>query len=212
MEFKRFLDELIKKIEQTEEKPKLLIHSCCAPCSSYVLEYLSKYFDIAVYYYNPNIYPPEEFHKRLSEQQKYSCVFAGKEVEVIGTEYDSDSFYSAVKGLENEPEGGKRCRECFYLRLRKTGEYAKENGFDYFTTTLSISPHKNATVLNEVGDKISEELGIKYLYSDFKKKNGYLRSCELSKEYGIYRQDYCGCIFSKNESDKRKKNKESGMV
>lgn len=205
MEYKLFLDNIIKEIENKEYKPKLLLHSCCAPCSSYVLEYLSRYFDITVFYYNPNIYPPEEFHKRLAEQEKYSSIFAGEDVKVVGTEYDSDSFYSAVKGLENEPEGGKRCRECFYLRLLKTGEYAKQNGFDWFTTTLSISPHKNATVLNDVGKEVAEKLGVNYLYSDFKKKNGYLRSCELSKEHGIYRQDYCGCVFSKTEAEKRRK-------
>lgn len=207
MEFKLFSDDMIKELEQRETRGKLLLHSCCAPCSSYVLEYLSKYFDISVYYYNPNIYPPEEFKKRLIEQQKFSRVFAGQEVEVVGTEYDENEFYSAVKGFEKEPEGGERCRKCFYLRLFKTAEFAKENGFDYFTTTLSISPHKNAGVLNEVGHEVSLITGVPYLYSDFKKKNGYLRSCELSKQHGIYRQDYCGCIFSKNEAEQRRKNK-----
>lgn len=208
MEFSLLSDEFLKELENKEIKPKLLLHSCCAPCSSYVLEFLSSYFEISVYYYNPNIYPPEEFHKRLQEQEKYSSIFAGKNVEVVGAEYDENEFYTAVKGLEKEPEGGVRCRECFYLRFLKTAEYAKNHGFDYFTSTLSISPHKNAKVLNEVGNEVSEKTGIKYLYSDFKKKNGYLRSCELSKEHGIYRQDYCGCIFSKNEAEMRRKNKE----
>lgn len=192
----KFLEGVINEIEQTGIKKSLLLHSCCAPCSSYVLEYLCKYFDITVFYYNPNIYPPEEYYKRCEEQIKFTREFMGNNVKVITEEHRDKEFYDAVKGLENEPEGGARCRECFSLRLEETAKYGKEHGFDYFTTTLSISPHKNAEVLNEVGSEISKKIGIDYLYSDFKKKNGYLRSTELSKEYGIYRQDYCGCVFS----------------
>ena len=192
----KFLENVIKEIEQTGIKKSLLLHSCCAPCSSYVLEYLSKFFDITVFYYNPNIYPEEEYYKRAEEQVKFTESFLGKDIKVITEEHRAKEFYDAVKGFENEPEGGARCRECFYLRLSETAKYAKNYKFDYFTTTLSISPHKNAEVLNEVGGEIADKTGIPYLFSDFKKKNGYLRSTEISKQYGIYRQDYCGCVFS----------------
>lgn len=205
MDIKNYLDELTTKIKQQNKRPRLLLHSCCAPCSSYVLEYLSEFFEITVFYYNPNIYPPEEFEKRLQEQKKYSTIFANKNIDVVDVGYDEREFYSAVKGLENEPEGGKRCEKCFYIRLEKTCQYAKKHGFDYFTTTLSISPHKNAKLLNETGTQIAEKYGVSYLYSDFKKKNGYLRSCELSKQHNIYRQNYCGCIFSKKEAESRNK-------
>lgn len=196
------LEIMLKDIEKSGKKPSLLLHSCCAPCSSYVLEYLSEFFNITVFYYNPNIFPPEEFLLRLDEQKKFSSLFAGEKIEVVSEGYDPKEFFDAVKGLEEEPEGGVRCRKCFELRLKKTAEYAKEHDFDYFTTTLSISPHKNARVLNEVGEEVAKKVGVKHLYGDFKKKNGYLRSCELSKEYGIYRQDYCGCVFSKREREK----------
>lgn len=205
MDIKNYLDELTTKIKQQNKRPRLLLHSCCAPCSSYVLEYLSEFFEITVFYYNPNIYPPEEFEKRLEEQKKYSTIFANENIDVVDVGYDQNEFYSAVKGLENEPEGGRRCEKCFYIRLEKTCQYAKKHGFDYFTTTLSISPHKNAELLNETGAQIAEKYGVSYLFSDFKKKNGYLRSCELSKQYNIYRQNYCGCIFSKKESESRNK-------
>ena len=195
------LDKVLKNLNG--RKPKLLIHSCCAPCSSYVLEYLNVYFDITILYYNPNIYPETEFYKRVAEQEKLVNAM-GLSSEIINIGYNSNEFYSAVKGLEKEPEGGRRCEKCFYLRLEKTAQIAKERGFDYFTTTLSISPHKNAQVLNELGREIAEAYGISYLFSDFKKKNGYRRSCELSVEYNLYRQDYCGCPFSKAEAEARK--------
>jgi predicted adenine nucleotide alpha hydrolase (AANH) superfamily ATPase len=186
--------------------PTLLLHSCCAPCSTYVLEYLSQYFKITVYYYNPNIYPPEEFYKRTDEQERLIKNMKFKNpVSFVSCDYDSEMFYSSVKGLESIPEGGKRCEECFKLRLRKTAEFAYLNNFDYFTTTLSISPLKNSMILNDIGKSLSEEFNIKYLYSDFKKKNGYKRSCELSKEYDLYRQNYCGCVFSKKEAEERNK-------
>lgn len=199
------LDKKIEEIQKAQTRPKLLLHSCCAPCSSYVLEYLNKYFDITVYYYNPNIFPPEEFYKRSDEQVKFTEAFLNGKAEVIQEAYENEKFYETVKGLEQEPEGGARCRKCFALRLEKTARFAKEHGFDYFTTTLSISPHKNAAALNEVGGEIGEKIGVSYLFSDFKKRNGYLRSCALSKEYGIYRQDYCGCVFSKKEAESRRK-------
>ena len=188
--YQLLLDEQLKKLYG---RKKLLLHSCCAPCSTYVLEYLKEYFDITLLYYNPNIYPPDEFYIREKEQKRL-CEALGIGEVFIG--YDENEFYKAVRGLEKEPEGGARCLECFRLRLFKTAEYAKNNGFDFFTTTLSISPHKNAEVLNSVCKEASEKFGVPNLWADFKKRGGYKRSCELSEEYGIYRQNYCGCIFS----------------
>ena len=189
------LDKVLKNLNG--RKPKLLIHSCCAPCSSYVLEYLNVYFDITILYYNPNIYPETEFYKRVAEQEKLVNAM-GLSSEIINIGYNSNEFYSAVKGLEKEPEGGRRCEKCFYLRLDKTAQIVKERGFDYFTTTLSVSPLKNEQILNQIGKQLSEKYDIPYLYSDFKKKNGYKRTIELSKKYELYRQNYCGCIFSQN--------------
>lgn len=189
------LDKEIQALDG--RRPSLLLHSCCGPCSTYVLEYLSQYFDITVFYYNPNIYPPEEFEKRTVEQKKLiEKMFPDKSVGFVEGQYDDNRFYEAVKGLEDLPEGGERCFKCYRLRLEETAKKAKEYGFEYFTTTLSISPHKNAQKLNEIGEAVAQEYGLKYLLSDFKKKNGYKRSCELSAEYEIYRQDYCGCVFS----------------
>ena len=194
--------ELEKTLDKIGDKvPRLLLHSCCAPCSSYVLEYLSNYFEITVLYYNPNIYPEEEFSKRLAEQKHLLKQMNFKNsVKVIDKGYNPQEFYNAVRGLENEKEGGARCEKCFYLRLMKCGEIAKQGGFDYFTTTLSISPLKSAEVLNRIGGEISQKVGVPYLYSDFKKKDGYKRSVLLSAQYGLYRQNYCGCIYSKNEA------------
>ena len=189
---------LEKEIENNKDRiPKLLLHSCCAPCSSYVLEYLSEFFEIAVFYYNPNIYPPEEYFKREEEQKRFiEKIPAKNPIHFIAGEFEEEKFYETVKGMENEPEGGQRCFACYALRLEKTAQEAQKGGFDYFTTTLSISPHKNAQELNRIGDEIAAEYGVKYLFSDFKKKGGYKRSCELSEEYGMYRQDYCGCVYS----------------
>ena len=181
-------------------KPKLLLHSCCGPCSTYVLEYLSNYFDLTVFYYNPNIYPPGEFFMRSGEQKRLLLqMFPDNSVAFEEGEYEDKRFYEAVKGLEKLGEGSERCKECFRLRFEETAQKAVQGSFEYFTTTLSISPHKNAQVLNELGAEAAEKYGIKYLFSDFKKKNGYKRSCELSEQYGIYRQNYCGCVFSKQE-------------
>lgn len=201
--YQKEMENVIVKHQKNGKVPKLFLHSCCAPCSSYVLEYLSDFFEITVFYYNPNIFPLEEFEKRTEEQRmlieklpvKYPITF-------VAGDYDSEKFYAMAKGLEQVPEGGERCFKCFELRLRKSAELAKEGGFDYFTTTLSISPLKNAEKLNEIGEQLAEEYGISYLTSDFKKKNGYKRSTELSKEYGLYRQDYCGCVYSKIEREK----------
>ena len=180
--------------------PTLALHSCCGPCSSYVLEYLSQYFRITVFYYNPNIYPEEEYRIRAREQQAFIARFPAKHpISFVEGEFDTDLFYETVRGLEKEPEGGKRCEACFRLRLEETVKLAKRMGADYFTTTLTISPMKNAALLNEIGQKLGEKYGVKWLFSDFKKKGGYQRSVELSREYGMYRQDYCGCVFSMEE-------------
>lgn len=204
--YQKILDDTIQKIICDETVPKLLIHSCCAPCSSYVLEYLSEYFEITVLYYNPNIFPKEEYEYRIKEQKRLiEEMRFTKPVKFIATEYTPWDFYNNIKGYEKEFEGGKRCEICFKVRLEEAAKIAKEKGFDYFVTTLSISPMKNSALLNEIGTKLGEKYGIKYLMSDFKKKNGYKRSVELSKIYDLYRQDYCGCIYSKNERINRMK-------
>ncbi len=201
--YQKELDKIINNNIKEEKVPTLLLHSCCAPCSSYVLEYLSQYFKITVLYYNPNIFPKEEYEYRISEQARLiENMPAKNKISFISTEYEPEHFYNIAKGLENEPEGGKRCEECFRLRLSYAASIAKEQGFDYFTTTLSISPLKNSEILNKIGDEISQKYGVLHLTSDFKKRNGYKRSVELSKEYNLYRQDYCGCIYSKLEREK----------
>lgn len=194
------LEKIIENHKKQGEIPTLLLHSCCAPCSSYVLEYLSKYFKITVLYYNPNIYPDEEYFKRVSEQKQFIDKFPTEnKIDFIEGNFDKKRFYETVKGKEHLPEGGERCFLCYELRLREAAEYATRGNFDYFTTTLSISPLKNAQKLNEIGLNLAKQYGVKYLVSDFKKKNGYKRSTELSQQYGMYRQDYCGCVFSKEE-------------
>lgn len=189
-----------------KDNKKLLLHVCCAPCSSHVLETLENMYDITAYFYNPNITEGEEYIKRISELRRFvgEADFA-KNVKVEEGAYEPELFFELSEGLEEEPERGRRCYKCYELRLRKTAEYAKKNGYDIFTTTLSISPHKNAAWLNEIGKRLSEELDIEYLYSDFKKKNGYARSIELSKEYNLYRQNYCGCIYSRRAAENRVK-------
>lgn len=204
--YQKEMEKLINQLQKENKPPRLLLHSCCAPCSSYVLEYLSQFFSITVFYYNPNIFPLEEFEKRIEEQKMFIEKLPVKyPISFIAGDYDSEKFYEMAKGLEKVKEGGERCFKCFELRLRKSGEVAREGGFDYFTTTLSISPLKNAEKLNEIGERIGAEVEVPYLNSDFKKKNGYKRSTELSKEYGLYRQDYCGCIYSKMEREEQKK-------
>lgn len=199
--YSKELENLIEQFERDERVPSLLLHSCCAPCSSYCIEYLSKYFNVTVFYYNPNIYPDEEYYHRVKEQQEFINKFPTKHpVSFIEGDFEKNRFYEEVaKGLEEEPERGRRCVKCFDLRLRETAKRAKAEGFDYYCTTLSISPMKDAVLLNELGAKIGAEIGIPFLPSDFKKRNGYLRSCEISKEYDMYRQDYCGCEYSLNE-------------
>lgn len=199
------LDKTLDELQKSSETPTLLLHSCCAPCSSYVLEYLSRYFYITIFYYNPNIDTRSEFDRRVNEQKRLIQEMPmAHEVKFIEGAYDSDRFYEMAEGMEDMPEGGERCFKCYRLRLEEAAKEAKKRGFDCFTTTLSISPLKNAQVLNETGKELSEKYGVKYLYSDFKKKEGYKRSCELSKEYGLYRQDYCGCEFSKKEAEVRR--------
>lgn len=201
--FQIILDNTLKKLKSENKRPSLLLHACCAPCSSYVLEYLSSYFDITVFFYNPNITEDREYEKRAKELVRMIGEMPlDNEVKFINGEYEPSKFTDIAKGLEDAPEGGERCFKCYRLRLEETASSAKKGGFDYFTTTLSISPHKNAQVLNEIGKELSEIYDVPYLFSDFKKRNGYKRSCELSEIYNLYRQNYCGCIYSKKESEK----------
>ena len=196
--YQKELDKILLELQKEGKVPRLLLHSCCAPCSSYVLEYLSDYFEITVFYYNPNIYPESEYSKRVIEQQNLIRKMPFRNpVTFMAGAYEKEKFYQIAEGLEHVKEGGERCFRCYELRLRETAQKAVQGGFDYFTTTLSISPLKNAQKLNEIGMQIGSELGIDYLVSDFKKKNGYKRSVELSEQYGLYRQDYCGCEFSR---------------
>ena len=200
--YQLLLDREIEMLSEEGRVPRLLLHSCCAPCSSYTLEYLSKHFEITVYYYNPNIYPEEEYERRVSEQTRFiSELPAEHPVSLIVGKYDPAEFYEAVKGLEHIREGGERCFACYRLRLESTARLAAELGFEYFTTTLSISPYKNAPRLNSIAEELAGIYRIKSLPSDFKKREGYKRSVELSKQYGLYRQDYCGCVFSQRERE-----------
>ncbi len=182
-------------INSLEYKPKLLLHSCCAPCSSYVIDYLHDFFNITIIYYNPNIFPIEEYEKRKEEQLKFIKNY--NDIDFMDCDYDNDLYNRVIKGLENEPEKGKRCNVCFKLRLEKTATEAVKHSFDYFGTTLTVSPYKNASLINEIGEEIGKEKKILWLYSDFKKNDGYKKSIELSKKYNLYRQDYCGCTYSK---------------
>lgn len=189
------LEQLLKELRG--EKKRLFLHCCCAPCSSYVLEYLHSYFDITIFFYNPNITWEEEYKKRKEELKRYlQEVPFGSEILIRDADYEPQRFIEIAKGHEEDPERGERCERCFRLRLEKTARKAKEGAFDYFCTTLSISPHKNAQLLMQVGEELGKQYGVVYLPSDFKKKNGYKRSIELSKQYQLYRQDYCGCVYS----------------
>ena len=202
--YQRELEAVIKENESKSRVPRLLLHSCCAPCSSYVLEYLSDYFEITVFYYNPNISPAEEYEKRAAEQQHLIRELPAKHpITLVVGAYEPERFYAVSRGLETVPEGGERCFRCYRLRLAAAAKMAAEGGFDYFATTLTISPLKNAGKLNEIGEELSQIYKVEHLPSDFKKKNGYRRSVELSAEYGLYRQNYCGCVFSKREQELR---------
>lgn len=203
------LERLIQKLQQEGKVPRLLLHACCAPCSSAVLEYLSQYFAITLLYYNPNIAPLEEYQKREAELRRLvSQMKFTHPVELLPCQYDGQAFVQAARGLEGEPEGSKRCEACFRLRLRYAAQEAARLRFDYYTTTLSISPMKNAPLLNQLGEEIGREFGVAHLPSDFKKKDGYKRSVQLSKEYDLYRQDYCGCAFSKAQRQREKEERE----
>lgn len=198
--YQRKMEEIIESEKNKGKIPSLLLHACCAPCSSSVLEKLSEYFEITIYYYNPNISPYEEYEKRVHEIKRFiSELNPINPIHFLEGKYDNDVFEEMVKGLEKEKEGGKRCSKCYYMRLEETAKVANINNFDYFTTTLSVSPYKNAEKLNKIGAALEEKYNTLYLFSDFKKKDGYKRSIELSKTYNLYRQDYCGCIYSKKE-------------
>lgn len=212
--YQKQLDEIINNIttnKSVTDVPKLLIHSCCAPCSSYCLEYLMQYFDITLLYYNPNITDETEYVKRVNEQQRlinaYNVdkrILQMPEIKFLEGNYNPKLFFDLVKGYEKCEEGGERCKLCFEMRLGYTAEIAAREKYDFFTTTLTISPLKNAALLNEIGQSLATQYGIKFLPSDFKKRNGYKRSIELSKEYDLYRQDYCGCIYSKVQRENSK--------
>lgn len=202
--YQKVMEELIRDNCSETVVPRLLLHSCCAPCSSYCISCLAEYFHVTVFYYNPNIYPPEEYRMRAAEQKRFVEQYPTKyPVSYIEAPYESDRFYEMARGMEDIPEGGKRCFACYEMRLKKSAEYASLHGFDFFTTTLSISPLKNAQKLNEIGAKLAEQFHVQYLYSDFKKKDGYKKSTEISKEYQMYRQYYCGCVFSKRDRDRQ---------
>lgn len=203
--YQKELDALLEETAESRpgKKPALFLHCCCAPCSSYVLEYLHEYFEITLFFYNPNITEKEEYEKRKAELKRYvSEVPYGAGIHWQDADYSPESFWKISKGLEQEPERGARCEKCFRLRLLETAQRAKEGNYDYFCTTLSISPHKNADLLMHIGEQLAEMYGVSYLPSDFKKRNGYKRSVELSGEYNLYRQDYCGCVFSKEQRRK----------
>ena len=206
--YQKELDQILAKLNPSIEKPRLLLHSCCAPCSSYVLEYLHEYFQISIYFYNPNITDKTEYEKRILEVKRLVWEMKLTDVDVIEGEHDPSSFFAMAVKWPGEKEGGLRCRDCYKMRLMSTAQLAKEGGYDYFTSTLSISPHKNANWLNELSEEAAALYGVKSLPADFKKRNGYKRSIELSKEYDLYRQDYCGCIFSKKEKESAKKESE----
>lgn len=199
------LEQTLSAIVREGRHPTLLLHACCAPCSSYVLEYLSQYFDITLFFFNPNISPRDEYSFRESELARLIGEMPlPSSVKLMSGRYCPEEFYEMARGLEELPEGGSRCFECYRMRLSETAKIAKGNGFDYFTTTLSISPYKNAEWLNSIGKEEGDRAGVEYLFSDFKKKNGYKRSCRLSEEYGLYRQDYCGCEFSKRNAERKR--------
>ncbi len=198
MNYQLVLDETLKNLVGV---PKLLLHACCAPCSSYCIEYLSEFFEITIYYYNPNIDTKDEYDYRYSELERFISEFKTKyPVHLINPGYNKEDFNKIAKGLENEPEKGVRCLKCYRLRLEKSYQFAKDNNFDYITTTLTLSPHKNSKIINEIGSELEKVYGLPYLYSDFKKREGYKRSIVLSSKYNLYRQDYCGCEYSKRDS------------
>lgn len=202
-----YTKEMDRIIASLEGRPRLLLHACCAPCSSAVLELLDRHFELTIFYYNPNIAPDEEYHRREQELECFLERAGYPHITLIEPEYAPAEFYAAARGLEQEPEKGERCTACYKLRLEKTAKYAAENGFPWFTTTLSISPVKDPVRINSIGSEMAEKYGVSFLTSEFRKRDGYKRSLELSREYGLYRQDYCGCIFSKYEREARQREK-----
>ena len=203
--YQLLMEAEIEKNKSLGERPTLLLHACCAPCSSGVLPVLAEHFKITLFFHNPNISPESEYIYRLEELKRLVDEMGYSDIEIVEPPYNEEEFLNIARGREDLPEGGARCKDCYRLRLRATAEYARENGFDYFTTTLTVSPYKNAEYLNEIGKELSEEYGVQYLLSDFKKKEGYKRSCENSKKYGLYRQIYCGCVYSKEKAEERTK-------
>lgn len=220
--YQKELDKIIQNLQAVEEvrtgdqPPRLFLHSCCAPCSSYCLEYLCRYFAITVFYYNPNISFEEEYRHRVAEQKRliaaYNAERKGYPIEVIEGDYEPEAFFEVAKGVEHCPEGGERCVRCFELRLSKTVDYARQGGYDYFATTLTISPLKNAPLINAIGESLAKEYGVTWLPSDFKKRDGYKRSIELSAQYELYRQNYCGCVYSKREREKQLEEQREGNI
>ena len=204
MNYHKICKEILTNLNYT---PKILLHSCCAPCSSQVITLLTEYFDITILYYNPNIYPKDEYIKRKEEQIKLINEIEHKnKIDIIDCDYENKIYENTIKGLENEPEGGKRCQQCFILRLEKTAQIAKKLNYNYFSTTLTVSPHKNSTIINNIGYELEKKYNIKWLPSDYKKEEGYKKSIELSKKYNLYRQDYCGCKYSIRKETQEKNN------
>lgn len=205
--YQKELDRIIQK--RGQKTPRVLLHSCCGPCSSAVLEYITQYFDVTLLWYNPNLYPKEEFDRRFKTQvELIEKMGLADKVDILSEPWKSEDYYRRVKGLENEPEGGKRCAECFRLRLLETARLAKHYGYDYFCTTLTLSRHKDAVLINTIGEEIAKAVGVSWLPSDFKKRNGENRSIELSEQYGLYRQLYCGCEFSLHKREETAKEME----
>lgn len=210
--YQKELEQILSECRRTGRVPRLFLHSCCAPCSSYCLEYLSEYFEITVFFYNPNIYPPKEYQKRVEEIKRLVKEMPfSHPVTLLEGRYEPEEFFSMAKGLEDVPEGGERCFKCYRLRLEEAARLAAEGGYDYFTTTLTISPLKNAEKLNEIGEELSGIYQVPHLPSNFKKKNGYKRSIELSCQYDLYRQNYCGCVYSRREAQLREEQKNQDL-
>ncbi len=211
--YQKELDRILDRLKERGDRPRLLLHVCCAPCSSYVLEYLNTYFQISILFYNPNISPESEYIFRLNELKRLIKEAGYEEsVDLLEGNYDPASFLEMARGMEDLPERGARCYHCYELRMREAAQAAARLGADYFTTSLSISPHKNADWINEIGTRLGQEYGVRHLPSDFKKRSGYLRSIELSNQYHLYRQNYCGCIFSKKEARQREEEKAKDVM
>lgn len=214
--YQKEMEEVLKELQVDQKgRPSLVLHSCCGPCSSYVMKVLTDFFDLSLFYYNPNIHPQAEYEKRLQTQRELceKMPFTGK-LTFLSSPYDPERFFAQTKGLEEEKEGGSRCEVCFRLRLEETAKEAKRQGADFFTTTLSVSPHKNAPLLNAIGEELAKKYQVNYLVADFKKKEGYKQSVQLAKTYDLYRQDYCGCIYSlrQREEEKAAQEAQKGQV